>query len=293
MWGSPLWRLGIPFIFGPVGGGQVAPRGFRRYFGRLWVKELLRSSITRTLPINPLTRRTVKRAHMVLATNTDTLRLVNHLGASRSYLVIDSAVPPGYAAGARPRTLAAGETLRIIWVARLYPIKGLRLALEALSFSRDVPWHLTLVGGGPLASRVPGWLKELQIEDRVNWVGQISWDEVRKAYQRAHIMLFSSLRDSAGNQLYEALGCGLPAVALNHHGAKDMLPDDAAIKVAVGNSDETRRDLSAAIRYLVANPETLHEMSLAALEFSATNTWERKVRETYDLIGRSLRTTIT
>lgn len=186
--------------------------------------------------------------------------------------------------------LAAGETVRIIWIARLHPRKGLRLALEALSLVRDVPWHLTIVGGGPLAARVPVWLKELQIEDRVDWVGQINWDEVRKAYQRAHIMLFSSLRDTMGAQLYEALGCGLPVIALNHHGAKDMLPDSAAMKVEVGNPNETIRDLSTAVRDLVANPESLHEMSRAAIEFAATNTWERKVRETYDLIEESLGT---
>ena len=289
IWGSPLWRLGLPFVFGPVGGGQVTPRGYGRYFGAQWGKELLRSWVVkRILPINPLTRRTVRQAWMVLASNTDTLGAVQHIGARESHLVIDTAPPPSYAESASTRTLARGETIRIVWVARLYPIKGLRLALEALAQVRDLPWRLTIVGGGPLAGSVPGWLKELKIEDRVQWVGQISWDDVRKAYLAAHVMLFSSLRDSGGNQLYEALGCGLPVIALNHQGARDMLPDNAAIKVAVGSPTETVRNLSNAVRHLADNPTILQDMSIAASEFSAINTWETKVRDTYALIERSL-----
>jgi glycosyltransferase involved in cell wall biosynthesis len=289
--GSPLWRLGLPFVFGPVGGGQLTPRGYQRYFGGYWWRELARNgAVRRIVPISPLSRRPVRGAHLVLCINTDTLRLVERMGARRSHLIIDAAVPPSYEGGCEPRSLRTGETLRIVWVGRLLRRKGLLLALQALSRIREIPWHLTIVGDGSLGARVPGWLKEFQIEDRVNWLGQISWGEVKREYQKAHVMLFTSLRDSAGNQLYEASACGLPAIVLNHHGARDMLPDSAAIKADVGNPNETISNLSAAIRDLAANPTRVQEMSRAAVEFSATNTWERKVRETYDLIDKSLRT---
>lgn len=285
LWGSPLSRLPIPYIFGPVGGGQVAPRGYRRYLGRRWFKELLRSGVVRwVLPINPLTRRTAKAAHLVLAANTETLQLVERLGSSRGHLTADTAIPPGYADGASLRTLSNGETLRIVWVGRLFPIKGLRLALEALSSTLDVPWHLTIVGGGRLGPKVPEWLAELEIENRVDWLGQIGWQEVKKAYSQAHIMLFSSLRDSMGAQLFEALGIGLPVIALNHHGARDMLPGNASIKADVGTPEETIRNLSNAIRHVGKYPETVGEMSQAALEFAAANTWEDKARQTYRLL---------
>ena len=32
--GSPLWRLPIPLVYGPIGGGQTAPASYWRYFGR-------------------------------------------------------------------------------------------------------------------------------------------------------------------------------------------------------------------------------------------------------------------
>ena len=43
--GSQLWRLGKPFVFGPVGGGQVAPRGFSRYLRGGRTVEFIRSFV--------------------------------------------------------------------------------------------------------------------------------------------------------------------------------------------------------------------------------------------------------
>jgi glycosyltransferase involved in cell wall biosynthesis len=288
VWGSPLWRLDLPFVFGPAGGGQVTPRGYGRYFGTQRLRESGRSwVIRRILPMNPLTRRTLKGAHMVFAQNSDTLRIVERL-ASRSYLSTGAAIPPEYMDGVEARMPKPGEVLRIVWVARLYPRKGLRLALEALSSIRDVSWHLTIVGDGPLGPLLPGWINELQIQDQVRWTGQIGWQDVRAEYQKAHVFLFTSLRETLGVQLYEALGSGLPVIALNLHGARDMLPEDAAVKVDVGTPSETLRGLSAAIRALAVNPKRVHAMSQAALRFAAQNGWEAQVQSAYGLIEESL-----
>ena len=43
--GSELWRLHKPFIFGPVGGGQVAPSGFGSIFGERYIFEQIRTVI--------------------------------------------------------------------------------------------------------------------------------------------------------------------------------------------------------------------------------------------------------
>jgi glycosyltransferase involved in cell wall biosynthesis len=288
--GSPMWRLGVPFVFGPIGGGQVTPKGYQRYFGHYWAREVLRKwTVQRIVPVSPLSRRPVQEAALVLCTNSDTLELVDRMGARKSHLVIDTALPPTYEGGANPRILGTGETLKIVWVGRLLRRKALPLALETLSHIRDIPWHLTIVGGGRWGPRIPGWLRDFQIKDQVNWLGQISWDEVKKEYEKAHLMLFTSLRESSGAQLYEAMGTGLPIVTLNHHGARDMLPDDAAIKVQIGHPAETLRNLASAIRSLAANPAILQGMSVAAINFSATNTWQNKVRQTYELIEESLR----
>ena len=46
--GSQLWKLPAPLVYGPVGGGQTAPAGYWRYFGREWPAEIVRTASDRT-----------------------------------------------------------------------------------------------------------------------------------------------------------------------------------------------------------------------------------------------------
>ena len=285
MWGSPLWRLGIPFVFGPVGGGQVAPRSLVRYLSRHRWSERLRARVFRpAMHLNLLARAAILNAAVVFATNTDTERLVRDLGAKSVYLLCDTAVPPGML-GASPSRLGAQSDIAILWLARLLPRKGLPLALHALSrIARDVEWSCTLVGDGPLSPEVPGWLKRLRIDDRTTWLGGVPWSEVGHLYEEADVFLFTSLRDASGAQLYEAAAFGLPIVGLAHQGVADLIPDDVAVKVPVGDPDQTAQGLASAIEVLARAPEKRREMGLAARRFAERNTWAARVQEAYSII---------
>src|SRR5690606_37673543 len=73
--------------------------------------------------------------------------------------------------------------LRILWVGRIYPRKGLPLVLEALSkVPKDVNFELTVIGDGPAAYMIPALLKEYDLEDKVTLKGQVPWQEVQQAY---------------------------------------------------------------------------------------------------------------
>src|SRR5258705_7949801 len=43
--GSFLYKIGIPYIFGPAGGGQKAPVNFKKYFLHHWAREEKREKI--------------------------------------------------------------------------------------------------------------------------------------------------------------------------------------------------------------------------------------------------------
>src|SRR5215216_641996 len=68
--GSKLWHLGKPFVFGPVGGGQIADVKFHRYFRGGWVVELLRSFLVGYFTgMLFAAKSTVSHASLVLVTN--------------------------------------------------------------------------------------------------------------------------------------------------------------------------------------------------------------------------------
>jgi glycosyltransferase involved in cell wall biosynthesis len=288
-WGSPMWRLGLPFVFGPIGGGQVAPTSLRPYFGPHWKRERVRSWILQHLVrANPLARSAARHAAIVLVTNTATAAVARGLGATRVHLIADTAVPPNLTPSRRS-TAKRDDALEILWLARLLPIKGLALAFDALSrVAPDVHWKCTVVGGGPLESAVPDLIDRYGISDRTVWLGPVPWMDIGPLYDRADVFLFTSLRDSLGSQLFEAAAFGLPIVALDHHGVADFIPDCVADKVRVGTPEQTARGLAHAIERLARQPKRRQSMRHAARSFAQHNTWRARVEDAYSIIERRI-----
>lgn len=273
--GSWLCYMNKPFIFGPVGGGQVAPPAFKKYFLKNWRLETVRSFLVKFIKFNRFVVTTVNQADLVLATNSDTLNLAQKLGAKRVEYFLDIALPENYFPTELPIKTTSPE-LRLLWVGGIFPRKGLRLALESLQqVNKHIPFQMTILGSGYQSDFVISWIEEFGLEKRVTYSGKIPWIEVKNAYLNSDVFLFTSLRDSTGMQLLEALSQGLPIIGLNHQGVKDFVPAEAAIKVPITNSTDTIKGIAKAIEYLFEHPKERLEMGRIAYEFAKIYTWKQ------------------
>lgn len=276
--GSWLWRLDLPFLFGPVGGGQVAPAAFKEYFPTRWRQESARTYITeKLLPSLPATRKMLKNTELLLATNSDTLNIANRMGARRSSLFLDTGLPDHYFAE-QPKTGYQKNKMNILWVGRLLERKAIRLSLEAVA-RLDFPFSMTILGDGPEDAFVNDWIADMGLSERVAWKGRVPWADVQRAYEEHEVFLFTSLRDSFGSQLLEAMSNGLAIVTLDHQGASDFVPDNAGIRVKVTTPGETTTLLADALSRLNNNNDLLASMSKSGLEFARQNNWTLKAAE--------------
>jgi glycosyltransferase involved in cell wall biosynthesis len=272
--GSQLWRLPAPLVFGPVGGGQTAPASYWRYFGRDWPLEAVRNTATKSLlGLNPLSQ-TVRKAAVTLATNHDTVSLCQSLGGRDVRYSLAEGLPADWIGG--PRRKPAGVPT-VLWVGRMLPRKAPALAVRAFAELRSMmPARLVMAGHGPLLGQVRELVGQLGIADCVDLPGRVEWSELIGMYDQASAFLFSSLRDSSGSQFLEALGRGLPAVALAHHGIGDTQTGVAAIKVPVEpRPEEMPAQLGKALLTLLTG-EDWEDRSAAAVRWAAGNTWEAK-----------------
>lgn len=275
--GSELWRLGRPFVFGPVGGGHTAPQGFEIDFGRAWRSERFRSFVTRrVVPVAPTARAAARGAALVLATNQETVSLARKLGASRVRLFPGPGLPESFYPDRMP-VRGGGAVLRLLWVGRLFPRKALSLALDAVRRSR-APVTLTVLGDGPERSRLSSELADPRLGNKVQWLGQVPWRRVREAYAVHDAFLFTSLRDSVGYQLFEAMAFGLPVITLNHHGARDLVPQGAGVKVDVKTREETVDGLANAIDRVWRDHATRVAMGEVGYEFAKSQSWPNRVK---------------
>jgi glycosyltransferase involved in cell wall biosynthesis len=278
--GSPVCRLGVPFVLGPLGGGQRAPARARALFGRGWRLERFRTVVVAATGagLNPLARASVRHATTVLATNDATLQLATRLGARRAELMADTGLDPARVGVPRlgPR---GGPPLRVLWVGTLAPIKAPRLALEAVAGARrEIDVELHVVGDGPQRTDLEPWAAELGIECRVRVHGSLPWPDVMDLYATCDVLLFTSVRDSLGSQLVEAAASGLPIVTVDLHGAGSILPDDAAVKVPFAGVGETPAGLSRALVRVLTDRALYARLSQGAIAFARSQAWSERVR---------------
>jgi exopolysaccharide biosynthesis WecB/TagA/CpsF family protein len=271
----PVRKLDVPFVWGPIGGAQRAPAAFRRYFGRAWTRELVRNTRVQLLPFSPSVRSAAKASVATLATNQETAALLRQMGARDVRLCLDSGIPSSFVAGARVSP-HSGKIFTLLWAGRMQPRKALPLALEGLARADDVPMRLLIAGDGEMRKAWEYYAKRLRLEHKVEFLGKVPWDEMPGVYQRANALLFTSLRDSFGMQVLEAMGQDLPILTLDHQGAGTFMPPAAGIKIPVTTPRETVSGIAQGIRRLARNPDERRRMGEAGRLFARTQTWERR-----------------
>ena len=279
--GSFLYKLGKPFIFGPVGGGQRAPQAFRRYFGRYWLRERMRDWMSVILQyVNPGFYTTLRTADRVIVTNADTFSLARKLRPKPIDQMLDAGLSASFLPS-RPVERKSGSTLRLLWVGRLMPRKALELTIEAFAkVNPELPITLTIVGGrGEMADQVPQYIERYGVANRVQWAGHVSYHEVRKFYEQSDVFLFTSLRDSCPMQVLEAMAFSLPVVTLNLHGQADLVTERTGWKIDVTTPDQVTTELAQAIEWLHAHPSERLAMGRMAYQFAQSQVWETKINQ--------------
>ena len=273
--GSAMPRIGVPFVYGPLGGGQLTPATARPWFEGSWRKERVRNTVVRATPLNPLARSAVRGA-VVLATNDETAQLALEMGAREVLPMADTGIDESLISA--PRTRPRGR--RLIWVGSARPRKGLNLAIQTLLSSSS---ETTLSVFGPSNDIVGPLAREYGVQDRVHPAGRVPWTVVQLAYRDHDAMLFTSLRESLGGQLVEAAAAGLPIIGLDLHGLSSVLPPTVAEKVPL--SPRAHQDLAKAVEAALSLGRYA-AMSAAAVAFASEQTWSSRAATVSQIFRR-------
>lgn len=281
--GNFLWKLkDVKIIFGPVGGGQKALPLFKEYFGKSWKIEKIRNLISGwSENYSRNFKNSILRSDYVLVSNPDTFEMalkVKNINENKIHFVSDSSVPASMENMPVTQHIPS-EKLKLLWVGRMLPRKGLNLVLESLShLPQEINYELTIVGGGEQFHLVEEWIKQYGIvRDRINITGQIPFEKVSKYYKDSDVFIFCSLRDSFGSQITEAMAFGLPLIVLNIHGAVIGVPPECGIKITPVTKEQTLKDIASAISKMYYDVNFRTTCGSNALLYSKENTWQKRI----------------
>lgn len=203
-------------IWGPVGGVTRTPAALFRYLGvRGSIDEMVRvvgTYVSRGVFGNLAAR----RASVVLALNGDVERRFRDIG--RRVLVESNTAFRGAPRGLSDDAESGlGKAPVALYAGRLLPLKGLRLALQALQYAPG--WRLVILGDGPEREALRRIALRLGVETRVELRGTVSRADVLRALGSADAFLFPSFHDSASAAVAEASALGCPVVCLDLGGS--------------------------------------------------------------------------
>lgn len=276
--GSELWKLSKPFLWGPIGGGQIAPDALLSFFEEEKLTEKFRSFVTNHYSVFfPVAASAARNSEIIITANRETKDLLEKSGAKQVLLGLDSSLEKEFIPLRCPMHNKS-DKLKILWVGRVYPRKGLNLVLKTLGRVK-IPFEFSIVGDGPWGHKISGWISEYNLDGKVKWYGQLPWEDLKKIYEENDVFFYTSLRESFGSQLLEAMAFGLPVITLDCFGARDFIPDEAGLKIKVTTMEETLNNLVAAVEHLWENSDNRRKKGVKAYQFAIENTWDNHIRQ--------------
>ncbi len=281
---SFLSFLPIPFVWGPVGGGDSAPPSFRASFslrGRIY--ERLRDVVQFIARLDPLLRWTARRSTLALAATAETAARLRQLGCRTVQVYSSMGLPADEIRVLESLPNSSDAPFRFVEIGDLLHLKGCDLALKAFSkISRDVPAaELWFIGEGPERGRLEDLATQLQVRDRVTFWGQLPRKTALQKLSECDVLVHPGLHDSGGCVCTEALAAGRPVICLDLGGPALQVTSETGIKIPAVSPAQAVKDLAAAMETLSLSPALRESMSLAA---------RRRVREylAWDVKGDQL-----
>ena len=271
-----LYRLGLPLIVGPWNGGLLSPTGFPEIMRQdaAWLYPL-RSIGTWIDKFTGCTRHAVR---ILSATKATTASLPENCQARVRPMLENGVDLDVFQPGVQEP-----PPLRVIFVGRLVPFKGVSMLLEAAARAvQEIPLQLTIVGDGPL-------LGELQNEARamgelVEFTGNLGLQQVAGRMRQSHLFCLPSVRESGGAVLLEAMACALPVVAVGYGGPAEIVDNEVGRLLPTEGREAVVCALVEVFRDVVAHPETWRSKGLAGRQRAIQQyAWDAKIHHALDL----------
>ncbi|MEN8444604.1 MAG: glycosyltransferase family 4 protein [Cyanobacteria bacterium J06555_13] len=278
---SFLSLLPIPFIWGPVGGGESAPKAFWQDFGwRGRTYETLRALLRQVGENDPFVRMTARRSAIANATTQDTARQLKAMGAPTVRLVSQVGISedeiaalenptlqnptlqnptlqnPSHALeleaqGQPEETAPPNRPIRFVSIGRLLHWKGFHLGLRAFA-QAQLPdgAEYWVIGTGAEQARLEALAESLGIGDRTHFLGNLPRDQVLAKLDDCFALVHPSLHESGGFVCLEAMAKGRPVLCLDLGGPALQVTAQTGIKVVAQTPDQVTADLASAMTRL-------------------------------------------
>ena len=180
------------------------------------------------------------------------------------------------------------KPIKVLTVCRLISRKRIDLLVKAAGQARELGLdvQLNIAGEGNLMEALKKLANRLKVADRVVFMGRVPVEQMPQVYRDNDIFVMSSEHEGMSNAMLEAMASGLPIITTRCEGVEELITDNGIIVETPGP-----RDIAAAIKELIQQPQTYSSMSAASRKraemFSWSSVASRYLQCYYEVLKRS------
>ena len=248
-----LYRLGLPLVLGPWNGGLRSPANF---------PEIMKQDSGWVYPVRNLGRLVdrvlggSRGAAVILSATRETRESLPAACRSRCMEMLENGVDlERFNPSAWPFIPGRDGALRVVFVGRLIPAKGIPMLLEAARrFRTEAPIQVRIVGDGPMETEWRKLAADLILSGEVEFCGPATLAEVPRHLAWAHVFCLPSVRESGGAVLIEAMAAARPVVAVDYGGPSELVDDHVGKAIPPLGKDTVIEGLVETFRDIIRHP---------------------------------------
>lgn len=276
-----LWKLPIPFVWGPIGILGDKPIRFFTFYS---VKELIKMILRRVTCLYQLNyskrlKDAFQQASACICVDNHVKEVISKQG------VVNTAVIPETGAIIHDQSFTPSlrnekDPIRLLWVGRLDSSKGILFLIKALikiQKEGNVNYHLTVIGDGDQRGKVRDLCNKYNLN--YTYLAHVPYHKMIKFYQNSHLFFLTSLMDATTSVVFEALTNYCPIIALNHLSFSEIVNNTCGRKIDLYTQKQLSNDIAESIRFYYHREKERYQLALGARRRAEEYTWERKIEQ--------------
>lgn len=286
-----LYRLGIPFVLGPLGGANNDSLAFAKGCGSgsriaLGLRTIL-NEIQKRACFRP--QQAARAAAAIFAATPAELKMVNEIWGLPAALVPETGATPRKSFEQREPYDSNGR-LRILWSGMHCRRKCLPILTDAIACDElRASVFVTVLGEG---AQTFAWRQQaatLGLADVFDWRGKVSHAKAMQLMESNDVCAFTSIREGTPHVVLEALAAGVPVVCHDACGMGVVVDDSCGLKIPFADFQTSVLGFRDALIRLVHEPDLVRSLSRGADRRAREMSWASKaatMSETYRRVAR-------
>lgn len=296
-----MWKLGIPFVWGPVGGAPNESISYHSLFSCAGCIKVFLRTICNEVQKSICWRARIaaKHARKIWVVTDADYQMVRDIWGVRCEKMVETGTvlrPEGFV-----RDWDGNEPFRIVWSGIHTSRKALpilifalnKIASENLGIDRDGSVmqrrmderiKVDVLGEGPETRDWKRLAERLGVASCLKWHGRLPHDQALSVMNHGHVFAFPSLKEGTPHVVLEALSLGLPVICHDACGMGTVVDGSCGVKIPLKTPDKSIEGFSNALSEMLSGRISIASLSKGALDRAQQLTWAEKaskIAETY------------